>query len=432
MQRRVFVKGIAAGMMALPVMPGAGQALASRLENLRSDLAGHEEGAEFRRRMSAEFALNPGLIHMNTGSIGAAPGLVVDALCNYARQLEGDPLNNVWGGIGDGMEAVRARAAEFLGAETDEVAITRNTTEAMNMTAEGLHLEPGDEVLTSDHEHGGGMVCWQYLARHRGIRVRYIEITDPVQSPGQIVELVERHLTPRTRVCSFSHVCTITGMIFPMAQVARITRPRGIMLVCDGAQGPGMLNVDVKKLDVDMYCSSSHKWMLAPKGSGLLYIRKEAQDRIRPLSLHSGYRVYSASGGTRNVPTILAHGVAMDFHNAIGRDRIEQHCRRLSWGLREQLSLIPGMTCISPEPPEMASGMCTLAVDPQKASAADLASRLYQDHRITVKTAQSTYAFVPAAEANPVDHNALRFSTHVYNDAAQVEHVVDTIRRMLA
>lgn len=432
MERRDFVKGLAAGVAALPFLPEVGNALASRLHRLRADLADREADEQFWRRVGTEFALNPDLIHMNTGSTGAAPRLVIDALCNYAREIEGDPLNNVWGGIGRGMEEVRAKAAEFIGADKEEIAITRNTTEAMNATAAGLHLEPGDEVLTTDHEHGGGMVCWQYLAKHHGVKVRYVEVPDPVQSPEQIVHLVEQHITPRTRVCSFSHVDTITGMIFPMAQVARLTRPRGIVLVCDGAQAPGMLNVDVKKLDVDMYCSSSHKWMLAPKGSGLLYIRKEMQDRIQPIALFSNYHVYSASSGTRNVPTILGHGVAMDFHNAIGRDRVERRCRRLNWYMREQLAEIPALTCVSPKPREMASGLCTMAIDSARGRNGEIVNRLYKEHKVTVKPAQPTYAYVPGAEADPRNHNALRFSTHIFNDERQVDRVVEILRKMLA
>ena len=159
----------------------------------------------------------------------------------------------------------------------------------------------------------------------------------PVKDKGQILELVAKHITPRTRVCSFSHVETITGLRMPLAEIAALTRPREIFLVCDGAQAPGMLQVDVKALGVDAYASSSHKWMLAPKGSGLLYIRKEVQDRIQPLVLSTGYQAYTSASGTRNVCQILGHGLAMDFHNAIGRDRVEARCRALSDHLRRRL-----------------------------------------------------------------------------------------------
>jgi len=116
-----------------------------------------------------------------------------------------------------------------------------------------------------------------------------------IANKADILERVEGHLTSRTQVCSFSHVDTYTGVCMPLADIAKIVRPRGILLVCDGAQGPGMLNIDVKQLDVDTYASSSHKWMLAPKGCGLLYVSPAARQRIRPMPLRGGFAVYTAS-----------------------------------------------------------------------------------------------------------------------------------------
>ena len=212
----------------------------------------------------------------------------------------------------------------------------------MNAVAQGLSksLRPGDEILTTSHEHPGGSVCWEYLAKTQGVKIIQIPMPAPVSDRAQILRLVSDHITPRTRVCSFSHVETITGLQMPLAEIAAITRPREILLVCDGAQAPGMLRIDVKALGVDTYASSSHKWMLAPKGSGLLYIRKEAQERIQPLVLSTGYNAYTAASGTRNVAQILGHGLTMDFHNAIGRDRVEARCRALSNHLRRRLGEI--------------------------------------------------------------------------------------------
>jgi selenocysteine lyase/cysteine desulfurase len=364
--------------------------------------------------------------------VGSSPRLVVDAVANYMYEMEGDPLHNEWGGIGAWMEEVRARAAEFLGAEKEEIILTRNTTEGMNAVATGLRLKAGDEVLTTNHEHGGGMVCWQYLARHVGVKVRYIQMPNPVENKEQILGQVERHITPRTRVCSFSHVDTITGLQMPMADIARITRPKGILLICDGAQVPGMLDVNVKALNVDTYASSSQKWMLAPKGCGLLYIRKQVQDRVQPVMLYDGYRAYTASMGTRNVPQILGHGVAMDFHNAIGRDRVEARIRQLNGFMRECLKPIPALRLLTPEQHELSSGMVTFAVDPSKGRNGDIVNQLFEVHNIMVKPAQGTYAYVPDPDVPRENYNALRFSTHIFNSEAQIERTADILAQMLA
>ena len=428
MERRAFVKGIAAAATAVPLMPEGAAGLAERLGSLNRDLAAARSASARWQRVRREFRLHPGLVHLNCGSIGATPRVVTDALISYLAELEGNPLANTWGGLGNEMEKVRAKGAEFIGAELDEVALTRNTTEGMNHVASGLDLRPGDEVLTTNHEHGGGMVCWQHLARTRGVVVRYIKMPNPVRDAAQILQRVEDHLTPRTRVCSFSHIDTITGLQMPLAAIAALTRPRDILLVCDGAQAPGMIDVDVKVLGVDTYASSSHKWMLAPKGTGLLYIRKEVQDRVRPAFTYSGYGVYSASSGTRNVPQIVAHGVAMEFHNAIGRPRIEARCRQLCGYARQRLEEIPQLAPITPSQRELSSGIVSFSLASARHSAVVAA---LQKRNIFLKPAQGTYAYVEDADVPKESYNALRISTHIFNDETDIDRAIEALQEVL-
>ena len=435
MERRNFLKTFAAGLTGAHLLPELAAAITGRLQDLAADIDAAaldpRAGAHLLwRRVREEFALNPGLIHLNCGSVGAVPRLVLDAVCNSMRRIEGNPVENTWGGVGEGMERARASAAEFLGGTLDEVAFTRNTTEGMNAVAMGLDLEAGDQVLTTNHEHGGGMACWQHLRKHRGVELVYLKMPTPLRDKGQLLQLIDDHLTPRTRVCSFMHIDTITGLVMPMADIAAITRPRGIILVCDGAQVPGMLQVDVVALGVDIYASSSHKWMLAPKGSGLLYIRKEVQDRVHPAFLYSGYRSYTGSGGTRNVSQILGHGVAMDFHNAIGRARVEARCRQLNTYLRRQLDALPELRPLTPVDAELTGGICTYALS--KGNNGDVVGRMNREHRILLKPAQGTYAYVTDEGVDHQNYNAIRFSTHIFNDESELDRTVELLRPILA
>ena len=424
MERRGFVKTLAAATLPWSRLSGTAHAL----EELEKDLAAAGEGASRWSRLRQEFQLKPGFAHFNTGSCGAAPKAVTEAVARYSHELEGDPVRNTFGGLGSGMEDVRRLAAEFLGADVTETALTRNTTEGMNGVATGIDWEPGDEVLTTNHEHGGGMVCWQHVRKHRGVVVKYLKMPTPLRDKDEFLDLLERHLTPRTRVCSLMDVDTITGLRYPLADVARITRPRGVLLVCDGAQSPGMLDVDVKALGVDTFASSSHKWMLAPKGSGLLYIRRQVQDRVQPVFLYSGYGGYSASSGTRDVAGILGHGVAMEFHNLLGRDRVEARCRELSARLRGHLEGIPRVRILTPAQPELSGGILTFSVD--GLSAGLLARRLLEEHDMAVKVAQGTYAYVPDDDVEGESYNALRVSTHIYNDEADVDRLAAAVEEM--
>jgi selenocysteine lyase/cysteine desulfurase len=411
MYRRDFLQRMSAAA-ALPWLAGADR----DLDELRRQLAAAHGDAAFWNVVRSQFLLRPGLVHLNAATIGATPRPVVSALTDYLWEVESDPQDQVFGTPSRRMEDVRARAADFLGADLDEVALTRNTTEGMNMVAQGLELKPGDQVLTTDHEHPGGSVCWEYLAERRGVEIVRIEMPATVSSTEEAVELVRSHLTPRTRVCSFSHVSTITGLVMPLAAIAELTRPRDIVLVCDGAQAPGMLDVDVHALGVDTYASSSHKWMLAPKGSGLLYVRKEAQERVNPLFLHSGYRAYTASGGTRNVAGLLAHGVAMEFHDVLGRDRVEARCRELRRYVRGALSSVDGVRILTPADETLCGGMLTISLE--RGDAGEIRSTLAADHDVVLKRGSTRY-------------NALRFSTHVFNSEADVDRAVAALAEVI-
>jgi len=430
MERRRFLRNFSASLGALPFLPGVAQGLSDRIHQLASDVASAGTQEELWRRVRGEFQMNPGLTHLNCGTLGATPRLVIDAVASVMREMEGNPATKMFQWGGDQMEAVRAQAAEFIGADLEEVAFTRNTTEGMNAVATGLHLEAGDQVLTTNHEHGGGMTCWQYLRQHRGSKLGYIRMPGEVRSKQQVVDLVREHLTSRTKVCSFSHIETITGVQMPLADIAAIIRPLGIILVCDGAQAPGMLDVDVKALGVDTYAFSGHKWMLGPKGSGLLYIRKEAQDRVRPAFLFDGYRAYTASGGTRDVAGILGQRVTMDFHDAMGRDKVEARCRQLSAYLREQLNELSGLRPLTPSDPHLSGALLTCALE--RGDSGEIRNRLNQEHQIVVKGAQGTYAYCQEEGLPRENYNAIRFSTHIFNDEAEIDRCVNILGSLLA
>jgi selenocysteine lyase/cysteine desulfurase len=420
MERRGFLRGLAAAFPAATcALAGTDAPADSQLAGFAAELKATSDEAGYWRRVRREFLLRPGLVHLNAGTLGCVPRRVLDEVASLASEIEGDPASNVFGDIGHRMEDVRARAAGFLGASLDEVAILENTTTGMNSVALGIahELRPGDEILTTNHEHPGGLVCWEYLAKHHGAKIVPISMPAPAQDKAQILQLIQENITPRTRICSFSHIETITGLVMPLAEISAITGPRGILLVCDGAQAPGMLKVDVKALGVDTYASSSHKWMLAPKGSGLLYIRKEVQDRVRPLLLSSGYHAYTAATGTRDVSHILGHGASMAFHEAIGRERVEARCRSLADTLRRKLNELGQLKALTPTQPELSGGIVTFSLKTGKSG--EVYTRLLMDHQIAVKV---------AAKA---DYNALRFSTHIFNDEDDIDRAARALRQVL-
>ncbi|MEW6755528.1 MAG: aminotransferase class V-fold PLP-dependent enzyme [Candidatus Latescibacterota bacterium] len=435
MERRAFLRELAAAFAAAQTLPAIAAALSEHLDRLRTDLSAAPDEEAYWRRIGEEFLLEPGLLHFNCGSIGATPRAVVEAYKAYIDRMETNPYEYAWSGFPDATLASAAVAAgSFLGARHGSVLLTRNTTEGMNLVATGMRLQAGDEVLTTDHEHPGGVYCWLHMAEQQGVVVRQIHLPTPVTSKDDILQLVEDAITPRTRVCSFSHVTTTTGLQMPMREISALTRPRDILLVCDGAQAPGMLDVDVSDLGVDAYASSSHKWMLAPKGSGLLYVRGDAQDRIRPVSAfdtgqrnHSYYSAYTGATGTRGVPHLVAHADTMAFHNLIGRGRVETRVRQLNGYLRQRLRAIPMLTPLTPEDPELSSAMASYRLTGH--SVAMLREELKRRHVIVKQTG---YNWVLPGNSIPQEQQeVLRLSTHIFHDAAQIDGLVEAIGDIL-
>ena len=203
----------------------------------------------------------------------------------------------------------------------------------------------------------------------------------------------------------------------PLADISELTKARDVLLVCDGAQAPGMLDVDVRALRVDSYASSSHKWMLAPKGTGLLYIRKDVQDRIRPMFLESGFGAYTASSGTRSIATILAHGVAMDFHDAIGRAKVAARCSELRVRLRGHLDEMEGLTVLTPRDEALCGGILTISLD--GGDYREVRRVLLEDHGFMLKNGKAEY-------------NAIRISTHIFNNEDDVDRLAETLGGVLA
>ena len=397
-----------------PLGPEAAAALElsdSKLENLHAQTTWEQ--------LRGQFLLPRDQVYMNNGSLGPSPSYVLQQTHQAWRELEQDPVGLAFGPLLSRAEKVRGKAADFLGCSSEEISVTRNTTEAMNTIAQGIQLQKGDRVLTTDHEHPGGVVCWEYYAKRRGVVIDRVSLPGPPQSAEQLVALIEEKLRKDTAVVSISEVTSTTGLRLPVSQIAEVVRANGSLLVVDGAQAPGALQVDVKQLDCDAYATSAHKWMLAPKGSGLLYIHQDARQRIDPLLLQHGSQVYTASTGTRDIPGIIGLAAAIDFLNRVGKERIERRVRQLRQQLYSGLQKLPRGKVASPPDGPLSSALVSFSL-PSGVSCSSLAGTLRSRHKIIVK---------PVA-ANGL--NAIRLSVHIYNSEEETEKLLAALKQELA
>ncbi|HCN09120.1 MAG TPA: hypothetical protein DIT01_14425 [Lentisphaeria bacterium] len=364
----------------------------------------------------SEFMLPAGRTYLNSGSLGPTPRTVYEAAVAAWQQLEQDPVSQGFGPLLEKMEETRRGAAKFLGCEVDEISLTRNTTEGMNSIAQGIDLQAGDRVLTTDQEHPGGALCWEYFRKYRGLGIDRIKLATGATDDAILARL-DSALGKKTRVVSLSHVTFTTGQLLPIEKIAQRCRARGCLLVVDGAQSAGMLPVRLRELGCDAYATSGHKWLLGPKGTGLLYIRRSASEQIHPMTLFAGPRAYTGATGTRDMPSIIGLGGAIRFLDNIGSDRIQAHGLSLRKRLVTGLEKIPGVDIVGPSN-KAATAIVSIRLTGDK-KAPLIRRALAQQHDVIVKQLP---AQVP---------NGLRISLHVHNDTADVDRLCAALKAVL-
>ncbi len=279
LSRRSFLHAGAAGLAGaqLAACAPASDEASSRRRPVPTRPAGIDDAAWAEVR--DHFVLRPGTAYMNNASLGLPPASVADAVGAGYQALSREPLqakNDLGGVIAD---RVVPGLAALLGVAPDEIALTRNATEALHIGAVGTRLRPGDEVLVTSQEHPAGRRPWDFRARRDGVKVNTVFIPSPFESAEQVVGLVEEALTPATRALAFCHV-TRGGHLYPVAKLCRMARERDIVSHVDGAQAVGMFPVDLRALGCDTYSASLHKWLLGPMGTGVFYVRSGARDRV--------------------------------------------------------------------------------------------------------------------------------------------------------
>lgn len=353
-------------------------------------------------------------IYLNTGSLGPSPQPVIDAVINAMKKLESNPVTENWGDLGKEMEQVRSIIGRFINAPAKDIILTRNTTEGLSLIGQSVKLKPGDEILTTTREHGGGEIGFEYMANRDGVTLRKIELPLSANSVSEIVKRIASNLTEKTKILMLSQVNTITGMRMPLEQISALTKARNIWLIVDGAQAPGQIDVDIEKLGVDAYASSGHKWLLGPKETGFLYLSEKLQEQFNPVFTSKGFQAYSASSGTRNVAQFIGLGSSIKMHNELDVKTIEKRCIELADYCIDKLAPITALSIISPKHADLQTGI--VSVELKKANNAEIAAKL-KDKDIIVKTLQGI--------------NALRFSCHVFVSKKDIDRLALELTSLL-
>ena len=368
---------------------------------------------------SDDFAFEPGLVYLQTGSLGPTPRPVMERTVAAWKELELNPARMGYVELEHEMEVVRAAAAQFIGCGTEEVVLTNCTTEGMNWTAQGIAWTAGDRVLTTDQEHPGGRVCWDHVARRHGVALDIVLIPHGENDAQAIIDRFEKAITPRTRVLSVSHSLRSTGLLMPVAELSKLARARGCIALVDGAQALGAMPVNVKALGCHVYAASGHKWLLGPKGTGLLYLSEELGKTVDPIALEGGRASYSNSSGVTSIPSVIGFGAAMTYVSTTGLDRIASHNLALRNRLFAALLDVPKVKVVSASAGALATALLTFRLPDGHESRA-FQTLMREKHHIELKMVPKNWL------------NGIRVSTHLFNTEHDVDVLVSALRTELA
>jgi isopenicillin-N epimerase len=290
------------------------------------------------------FLLDPRIVFLNHGSFGACPAEVLAEQHRWQRELERNPVELLGRRSAALLASARAALAAYVGARGEDLIFVPNATYAVNAIARSLPLADGDEILTTDHEYGACEATWGFACKRGGARVVRVEIPLPLDA-GSFAERVLSAIGPRTRVLFLSHVTSTTALIFPLAEVVRGARERGVLVVVDGAHSPGQLPLDLDALGADFYTGNCHKWLCAPKGAAFLHARPERQAMLdapvvswgycAEVEGHAGFDAYTGATtlerrlqwqGTRDLSAFLTVPAAIEFQRRHRWDEVRARC----------------------------------------------------------------------------------------------------------
>lgn len=378
-----------------------------------------------------QFLLRSDVIFLNHGSFGACPRPVFEEYQRWQLELERQPVEFLGRRFDDLMRAARERLAEYVKCDADDLVYAPNATTGLNIVARSLDLKEGDEIVTTDHEYGALNRTWHFVCEKTGAVYRRVEIPIPVSTREDFVERVWAGVTPRTRVLFLSHITSPTALIFPLKELVRRSRERGILSIIDGAHTVGQIPLDLRALDADVYSSNCHKWLLAPKGSAFLYVRRELQKQIEPLVVSWGWRPEKPAKspfvqeqewqGTRDIAAYLATPAAIRFMQEHHWEQVRGECHELAVYAREKILALTRLEPISDE--SWFAQMVTLPLP--ACNAENLKKRLYEEYRIEVPIVEWS------SGADGQKREFVRVSLQAYNLREDVDALAKALQEIL-
>jgi isopenicillin-N epimerase len=421
MHRRQFLASTAGFAAAFQNDSAArAQSAAASVPGRSADSVARDEDFWFNVRHA--FVVDRNLINLNNGGVSPSPKVVIDTETRLLEMENMTPTYYMWRILDPGVENVRRRLARAFGCDPEEIAITRNASEALETVQFGLDLKRGDEVITTNQDYPRMISSWQQREDRDGIVLKQITFPVPPPSLDDLAKRIEAAITPKTRVIHICHMTNRTGQIFPVKRICQMGRARGIEVIVDGAHSFAQFPFRHADLDCDYFGTSLHKWLLAPIGTGMLYMRKSKIGQIWPLmgperSLRDDIRKFEQIG-THPASQRNAITEALTFHESIGVERKAARFRYLRQRWSERLRGLNGVKMLHSEDPEQSCAIGFISmdgIDPVK-----LVGYLFNKHRIWTTVV-----------VTPGEYQGLRVTPNVYTTLEEIDTFADVMEMVI-
>lgn len=383
--------------------------------------------------------LDPEIRFLNHGSFGACPRPILELQQELRSELEREPVRFLARELEGRVDAARAELATFLGAAPEDLVPVANATTGVSAVLRSLAFRPGDEILVTNHGYNACRNACEFVAERSGARVVVANVPFPLRASDEVLEAVLAAVTPRTRLALIDHVTSPTGLLFPVAEIVRALRERGVETLVDGAHAPGMVPIDLAALDPAFYTGNLHKWVCAPKGTAFLYARRALQPGLRPVVISHGansprtdrsrFRLEFDFTGTDDPTAFLCVPACLRFLAGLFPGGLtEMQSRNRALVMQGRALLCEALGVAEPAPASMLGFLAAVPLPPGRdegradAFAVDpLQARLFERHRIEVPI--FTWPAAP--------RRLVRISAQVYNERAEYEALAAALRAEL-
>jgi selenocysteine lyase/cysteine desulfurase len=399
MNKRSFIKGLALAGISAPV---SGRALGEWIKTvgqIPANTLSHNE--DFWSAVKAGYRLKPDYINLENGYYNFLPEELLENFISKVRMVNYEGSYYMRTVQFDNKKAMAARLAKLAGCQPDELIITRNTTESLDMIIGGLHWNAGDEAVMAEQDYGSMLEMFKLVAKRYGVVNKIVSVPNHPVSDEEIVDLYARAISSKTRLLMVCHIINITGQILPIRKICDMAHSKGVEVMVDGAHALAHIQFAISDLQCDYYGASLHKWLSAPLGAGMLYVKKENIHKVWPLLAEAERTDDDISRlnhiGTHPVHTDLAIGGAIDYYEKIGAERKEARLRFIQQYWTNKARAIPKVVINTPEDPARACGIANVGIQGMKP--ADLADTLLKKYNIY--TVAIDYANVHGCRITP-------------------------------